>query len=212
MLIDEQTKNIKHQILKQIDSWKASDEQKKQAKEQIEAMSSEQLEEFLQKNKLIKNQEKEPESKISGKEQQECPFCLIAENKISSYKLDENKEAVAVLEINPLSSGHIIIIPKKHMQTEKISSQAFSLAKKLAKKVKIKLKPKDIKIETSNVLGHGIVNIIPVYNEKLERKKADEKELILLQEKLKIKPKAKKEKQIRKISQKPLEKAPKRFP
>lgn len=212
MLIDEQIKNIKHQILKQIDSWKASDEQKKQAKQQIEAMSSEQLEEFLQKNKLIKNQEKEPESKISGKEQQECPFCLIAENKIPSYKLNENKESVAVLEISPLSLGHTIIIPRKHIQTEKISSQAFSLAKKLAKKVKIKLKPKDIKIETSNVLGHGIINVIPIYNEKLERKKADEKELILLQEKLMSKKKTtiigeKKSKQ-----PKQLEKAPRRIP
>ena len=75
-----------------------------------------------------------------------------------------------------------------------------------------KLKPKDIKIETANISGHGIINIIPFYDEKLERKKADEKELILLQEKLKIKPKAKKEKQVRKISEKPLEKAPKRFP
>ena len=98
------------------------------------------------------------------------------------------------------------------MQTEKISSQAFSLAKKLAKKIKSKLKPKEVRIETSNALGHGIINVIPIYNEKLERKKADEKELILLQEKLKVKQKQKPINKPIKSSGKKLEKAPKRFP
>ena len=36
---------------------------------------------------------------------------MIIEEKIPSYKIQENK-AVAVLEINPISEGHTIVIPK----------------------------------------------------------------------------------------------------
>ncbi len=50
---------------------------------------------------------------------------------MQSYKLDENKSSLAVLEINPLSKGHSIVIPKKHQAIEKAPSLAFSSANKM---------------------------------------------------------------------------------
>ena len=160
MLTEEQAKQLKEKILEQIDSWQTSEEQKALAKEQIEAMPSQELEDFLIKNKLVGKPEKEA-----------CPFCLISEGKLPSYKIAETHEALAVLEINPLSRGHTIILPKQH--TEKISPETEQLASEISKLLKGKLKPEEIKHETSNLFGHIVINLIPVYKEeKLERKKS----------------------------------------
>ena len=204
MLDEEQIKKIKEQIISQIDTWHASEEQKEQAKKQIQDMSSEKLEEFLIKNKLIKSQEEN-----NPQQKQECPFCLILQNKLNSYKIEENKENLAILEINPLSQGHTLVISKQH---DKLPSSAFSLATKIAKKLKSKLRAEEVKIENVSILGHQIINIVPVYKDKrLERKKATEQELKEMQEKLITKAK---EKIVKEKSTKPkqLEKAPVRIP
>jgi len=198
MLTEEQVKEIKEQLSKQIESW--PDAQKEPARQQIEAMNAEQLEEFLEKNKLVKD------GKGVG-----CIFCSIAKEETPSYKIDENQEAIAILEINPLSKGHIIIIPKEHKPTEEVPT-LLSFAREVAKKLKTKLKPEDIRIETTSVQGHGLVNIIPVYKDKkLEKKKAEEPELQKLQEELTAK-KIEKKKPKKKIKIKDLPKAPIRIP
>jgi histidine triad (HIT) family protein len=142
-----------------------SSEQTVQFKEQILAMGPEELEGFIKKNKLIKNQS-----------EQECIFCSIVSEKIQSYKLDENKSATAIFEINPISKGHILIIPKEHKDfKDKIPARFETFAKKIAKKVKTKLKPKKVEIHPANLFGHSVLNVLPIYeNETInsERHKA----------------------------------------
>ena len=169
MIPEDQLKKIKKQVIQHIESTFPEDK-KASATSQIESMNSEQLEEFLEKNKLIKQ----------GQESQEnqCIFCLISSGKVPSYKIDENKTSSAFLEINPISKGHMIIIPKEH--SEKISKRAISFAEKISKKIKTKLKPKGVITSSGNLFGHGIINVIPIYqneNEKSGRYKADEEEL-----------------------------------
>jgi len=201
MLSEEQTEKIKSQLLQQIDKFPA--EQRESAKAQIETMSSDELEQFLIQNKLIKTKESEEEP-------EGCLFCSIIENKTPSYKIAENKAAIAILDINPLSKGHSLVIPKKHDSIEKSPNNVLSLAKKIAKKLKSKLKAQDIKIETSNIQGHGLVNVLPFYKDtKLEKKKASQEELQELQKKLATKTREKKKK-IKKIEDLPL--APIRIP
>lgn len=203
VLAEEQIKSIKEQILKQIDSWQSSEDKKQQAKKYIEELNGEQLEEFLKQNRLIQKQP-HPASKKSitaknEKQTNHCPFCLIAEGKIPAYKLSETKKSLAILEINPLSRGHSIIIPKEHEKIEKIPSEAFTLGKKITKRIKSKLKPESISMQTAEIFNHGAINIIPVYKDgKLEKKKASEDELKKLQEKLQIKPREKKPKKEKK--------------
>lgn len=50
----------------------------------------------------------------SKKASNECVFCQIAKKKIPSLIIAENSKAIALLDINPVSDGHTIIIPKKH--------------------------------------------------------------------------------------------------
>ena len=193
----EQSDEIKKQLLKQIEKW--PEQQKIPAQQQIEAMNPEQLEEFLVKNKLIK--------------QGDCVFCSIVKGESPSYKIDENNEAIAILDINPVSEGHTLILPKKHEQIEN-SQKTLELAHKTANKLKETLSVEEIKIESANLQGHGMINVIPVYKgEKPERKQAKPEELAELKKKLETKPESKKEKpKPRKIKIKELPKAPIRIP
>lgn len=197
MLTEEQIKEIKEQLFKQIEKF--PEEQGETARQQIESMDASQLEEFLEKNKLIK--------------QSACIFCAIIKGETTSYKIAENNDAIAVLDINPISQGHCLVIPKEHKTIEE-TEEVLKLAKEVSKKIKKESGAEDVKIESSSVQGHGIINLIPLYkNKKLERKKASEEELKSLQKKLKEETaEEKSEEKPRKIKISELPKAPIRIP
>jgi histidine triad (HIT) family protein len=44
-----------------------------------------------------------------------CIFCKIVNKEIPAKIIAENKGALAFLDIQPMSDGHTIIIPKKHV-------------------------------------------------------------------------------------------------
>ncbi|MCJ1399302.1 Adenosine 5'-monophosphoramidase [Xylographa trunciseda] len=43
-----------------------------------------------------------------------CIFCKIIKGEIPSFKLFESQHILAFLDINPLSRGHALVIPKHH--------------------------------------------------------------------------------------------------
>jgi histidine triad (HIT) family protein len=46
----------------------------------------------------------------------ECIFCKIVNKELPAKIIAENKGAIAFLDIQPMSDGHTIVIPKKHYQ------------------------------------------------------------------------------------------------
>ena len=46
----------------------------------------------------------------------DCIFCKIIEGSIPSMKVYESDKVLAFLDINPLSEGHCLIIPKTHAE------------------------------------------------------------------------------------------------
>jgi len=44
----------------------------------------------------------------------QCVFCLILRNQLPAYKLYEDENAIAILDIAPLRPGHTLVIPKFH--------------------------------------------------------------------------------------------------
>lgn len=43
-----------------------------------------------------------------------CIFCKIIKGSIPCYKVFENAKTLAFMDINPISKGHILVIPKYH--------------------------------------------------------------------------------------------------
>ena len=46
-----------------------------------------------------------------------CVFCKIIKGKIPSEKVYEDDEILAFKDINPVAPIHILVIPKKHIET-----------------------------------------------------------------------------------------------
>lgn len=177
-LSKEQAEQIKQQIIGQIE--KTFPEEKKEFSiNQIKEMDDDQLENFLVQNNLVKS---------PGTAGEQCIFCSIIQGEISSYKIYENENTAVVLEINPISRGHTILIPKLHVQ--EASKQINEIAKKISFELKKKLNAKEIQINESEMFGHKILNLIPVYDSKsLEGKRQHAPKDILesLQKELEIK-------------------------
>ncbi|NHI92453.1 MAG: HIT family protein [Candidatus Lokiarchaeota archaeon] len=66
-----------------------------------------------------------------------CIFCKIIKGEIPSVKLYETNHSYAMLDINPLSEGHALIIPKEHAEKmHQLSDESLTdiliIAKRLA--------------------------------------------------------------------------------
>ena len=166
--------------------------------------SKEQLEELNKISKLPEEEQKKllpnflkklsPEQLENLKEVQQpnqCPFCLIVENKIKAKKIYEDKELIAALEINPATPGHTIIFPKQHISVLsqiKDVSNLFNAVNKVSSLLFDSLGAKGTNILISNgqaagqFIPHLIINIIPRFekdnvNLDLKRSKLEEKAL-----------------------------------
>ena len=47
---------------------------------------------------------------------EDCIFCKIVKGEIPSFKVYEDEKVFAFGDINPISPGHTLIVPKKHAQ------------------------------------------------------------------------------------------------
>lgn len=65
-----------------------------------------------------------------------CIFCKIAAGEIPSYKIYEDGDTLAFLDIAPVSRGHTLVIPKKHfINMEDIPEDELSKLIKTVKRV-----------------------------------------------------------------------------
>ena len=167
-LTQEQVKELKSQLFQQIQHL--PEDRKSEAIKQIDSLSEEDLEELL----------RQQQSKSSGKQQ--SPFRMIVSGELESNNIGENKLAIAVLDINPISKGHTLVIPKQPVKnSQTIPASIFTFAKNLAKKISLKLNSKNTMIQTEQKFGEAIIHIIPEYNVPLsldsQRTKASNEEL-----------------------------------
>lgn len=166
-ITEEEANRIKEQLLTQLDNF--PEDKREQIKNQINAMTLEQVEAFIEQNNL---------THLSG----QCIFCSIVANKTPSHKIAEDKNNIAILEINPETKGHALIIPKEHFDETPETVKFF--AQEIAKKIKRKLEPENIEINELKIMGHSLLEIVPLYGEKKEKRKATEKELEALKKKI----------------------------
>src|SRR3989338_977437 len=172
MLPEEQIESIKKQLIQHVEST-FPEETKDIARRNIETMNPEELEGFLRKNGMLENLD-------GGNSKEQCIFCSIVSRKIPSYPISEISSALAVLDINPISIGNSIIIPKNHGTLKKIPTEISSLASDISKKIKKEFSPKKIIERKTSLFNHGVLNLIPVYENETfnsERRRATKEEL-----------------------------------
>lgn len=98
-----------------------------------------------------------------------CIFCKIVNKEIPCTSVYENDNFLALLDINPVSNGHLLIIPKKHIvwmqdADDEIISEIFKLTKKLMLAVKNGIGCDYVQISVGGTdVPHFHVHLIPRY-------------------------------------------------
>lgn len=155
----EDLESIKKKLLEHIDKT-YTPEEANDFKQRINSMNDVEFVEFLKSQGLIPGEGQNAN----------CVFCSMVSGKIPTTKIGENSESIAILEINPVSEGHSMVIPKKHItQAKDFPEEAKKLSEKIAKELTDTFHPQRIEFAMSNLMGHEIMNLIPVYsNENID--------------------------------------------
>lgn len=103
-----------------------------------------------------------------------CIFCKIVNGEIPSYKIYEDNDFLAFMDISPATIGHTLVIPKKHYDSIfslDEDTKIFSLVIKLSKVIKEALDLEGMNILNNNgeVAGQSVkhfhIHLIPRYKD-----------------------------------------------
>ena len=106
----------------------------------------------------------------------DCIFCKIAAGEIPSRKIYEDKDLIAIMDLNPTSKGHSLIIPKEHCTNiydivEDIAAKVMKTAKKIATKMTVALNCDGFNLLQNNgetagqTMFHFHMHLIPRYKD-----------------------------------------------
>jgi len=110
----------------------------------------------------------------------DCLFCKIIDNKLASKKIYEDDDNIAILDINPASPGHVLVIPKKHVENifnvDNLDlRRTIEIVKLIAEKLKKELNTNNINIIVNNgrtagqIVDHLHFHIVPRFeNDKID--------------------------------------------
>ncbi len=133
-------------------------------------------------------------------EEQQCIFCHIASGKIPAKKVFEDDKVSAVLDINPATPGHVLVIPKQHVSimpqmSEELIAHIGMVSKQLSHALIRALKVDGTSIFVANGVAagqrapHFLLHVIPRRKDDgvsldLPRAKIDDKMMQQVFEKL----------------------------
>lgn len=98
---------------------------------------------------------------------EDCIFCKIVKGDIPSFKVYEDHQVLAFADINPISPGHTLIIPKNHAANlMEISEEDLAAVHRASKKVmagiEAALKPSGVACLQLN--GRGVNQVVMHYH------------------------------------------------
>ncbi len=105
-----------------------------------------------------------------------CIFCKIAAGQIPCYKLYEDSDVLAFLDVNPASRGHTLVVPKTHYDSvvttpKAILDKVFEVAQMIAQAQISQLGATGVNIITNagksagQTVKHFHVHVIPRYDD-----------------------------------------------
>lgn len=98
----------------------------------------------------------------------ECVFCKILDGKIPSHAIWSDDKFFAFLDINPVSPGHTLLIPKKHHDyffdmDDATYTEIIKAAKKLSKPLQKAMNAKRIGVLIEGfAVPHTHIHLIPI--------------------------------------------------
>jgi histidine triad (HIT) family protein len=123
----------------------------------------------------------------------DCLFCSIVNKKIPSHTVFENDSFIAFLDIHPVHVGHVLVVPKQHVETiedlsAELAADLLTSIQHISKALRQELGAEGINIISNNgsvagqVIFHAHVHIVPRFaNDGLQHwpgKDASEEDLM----------------------------------
>ncbi len=111
---------------------------------------------------------------------EECVFCKIINGELPSFKIYEDEKTFAFEDINPISQGHTLIIPKRHVENlweipeEDLAAVHFA-SKKIIRAIKDALNPAGVACLQLN--GRGVNQVVMHYHLHLIPRASDKPQL-----------------------------------
>jgi histidine triad (HIT) family protein len=95
-------------------------------------------------------------------------FTRIIQGEIPSYKIAEDKDFYAFLDINPLAPGHVLVVPKKEMDyifelEDELLAGMIVFSKKIAKAIGKAVPCKKVGVAVLGLeVPHAHIHLIPI--------------------------------------------------
>lgn len=85
----------------------------------------------------------------------DCVFCRIIAGKLPCHKVYEDEKFISFMDINPVSEGHVLVLPKKHFATlldvdPETAAAYLPVVRKVAERVCSALGVKDFNVLNAN--------------------------------------------------------------
>ena len=102
--------------------------------------------------------------------EQSCTFCDIIKEKAPCYRIYEDELSLAILDINPFSKGHCLVIPKRHVPwwhelSEEENASLFGVAKIVAEKIMKVMAPDFVCMYArGRRIPHTHIFLVPTYS------------------------------------------------
>ena len=99
-------------------------------------------------------------------------FTRIVRGEIPSYKVAEDERFFAFLDINPLTKGHTLVVPKQETDylfdlDDRTLADMIVFAKRIARKLKEKIECKKVAVVVLGLeVPHAHIHLIPIHDEK----------------------------------------------
>jgi len=98
-------------------------------------------------------------------------FSKIIAGEIPSYKVAENADFYAFLDINPLAKGHTLVVPKKEVDyiydlDDKTVAELFVFSKRVAKAIQKAIPCKRVGVAVIGLeVPHAHIHLVPLNKE-----------------------------------------------
>ncbi len=107
----------------------------------------------------------------------DCIFCKIVAGEIPSFKVYEDENTLAFMDINPLSEGHVLLVPKKHFVNlfdadDDALAHVMAAAHKLARAMRSALGIDSLNLVQAN--GKWAVQSVPHFHLHLIPRREDD--------------------------------------
>lgn len=104
-----------------------------------------------------------------GREGDRCIFCKIVQCSAPSHKIYEDDLSLCILDVNPFTRGHCLVVPKRHVPwwhelSDEENASLFRVAKIVSERMMQELKPDFVCMYArGRRIAHTHIFLVPTY-------------------------------------------------